>query len=65
MIDQEKALWDRLGQIHRRVQWMADEEARSAWVGGEASRGTLMTKKMRLIEEAEQVLDKIEAMDNA
>ena len=64
MTDQEKALWDRLGQIHGRVQWMADEEARSAWVGGEAARGVLMPEKMKLIEEAEQVLDRIEAMQD-
>jgi len=65
MTDQEKILWDRLADIHRRVQWMADEEARSAWVNGLAAQGALMPQKMELIDEAEKVLGRIEAMNDA
>jgi len=64
MTDQEKILWERLAAIHKRVQWMADEEARSAWVNGQASRGALMPAKMELINEAEKILDRIEAMND-
>lgn len=65
MTDEEKQLWDRIAAIHRRVQWMADEEARSAWVSGPAAQGSLLLTKDKLISEAEALLDRIEAMQNA
>jgi hypothetical protein len=55
---------DRLAQIHDRVNWMADQEARSAWVGGPAAQGIFLDAKERLIDEAERILDQLEA-DNA
>ena len=65
MMDEEQILWDRLGMIHKRVQWMADQEALSAWVNGAAAQGSLMPSKMKLIADAEAILDKIEAVNNA
>lgn len=64
MTEQEKILWERLAAIHNRVKWMADEEERSAWVNGAAAQGTLMPEKMKLLDETESILAKIEAMKN-
>ncbi|CAA7615448.1 hypothetical protein MTBSS4_130002 [Magnetospirillum sp. SS-4] len=59
---QTERLWSRLAAIHQRVQWMADEEARSAWVNGPAAQGMYLDEKERLIDEAERVLDALEAI---
>lgn len=62
--ERQRRLMDRLAQIHDRVNWMADQEARSAWVGGPAAQGIFLDAKERLIDEAERILDQLEA-DNA
>ncbi len=59
MIDKE-SLFKRLGAIHQRIQWMADEEAASAWFNGLAARGVFMDEKLRLLDEADRILDAIE-----
>lgn len=56
----EEKLWDRLAAIHRRVQWMADEEARAALVGGRAADGAFLDEKERLCEETDRILDELE-----
>jgi hypothetical protein len=48
MSSSEKELLDRLGVIHHRVQWMADEEARSVWIGGAAAQGIFIDQKIEL-----------------
>lgn len=61
----EEVLWARLKEIHERVQWMADREARAAWTGGGAADGSLWPAKKKLIEDAERILDKLEGKENA
>jgi hypothetical protein len=63
--EQQKKLLSKLAAIHQRVQWMADEEARSAWAGGLAARGIFLDEKERLIDEAERILDELEGKPNA
>ena len=58
----EQQLNERLTAIHKRLQWIADEEARSAWVNGLAARGVFELERDRLIEETEQILDKLTAL---
>lgn len=60
MIDEAK-IQARLTQIHDRIQWLADEEARAAWVKGAAADGRFWPEKLRLLDEAEALLDKLEA----
>ncbi len=59
-MDDKNQLWERLGAIHQRIQWMADEEAVAAWINGLAARGVFMEEKLRLLEEADHILDKIQ-----
>lgn len=49
----------RLRDIHDRIQWMADQEASSAWVKGWAADGHLWAEKERLIGETERLLDQL------
>jgi hypothetical protein len=55
----EKELVDALGLIHRRVNNLADDEARSALVNGWAAQGNLIALKQKLIEEADKILDQL------
>lgn len=57
----KKKLWDKLEIIHRRVEWMTKEEGRSALFNGIAAQGHFMDEKMRLLDEVERILDKLEA----
>jgi len=62
MTEEEKAQLEmRLSHIHKRVQWIANEEARSVWVQGFAARGGLMPEKIKLLDETDSVLDKLMA----
>ena len=62
MTEEERAQLEvRLNHIHTRVQWIADEEARSAWVKGFAARGDLMPEKIKLLDETDKILDKLMA----
>ena len=63
--EQQKKRLSKLAAIHQRVQWMADEEARSAWVGDLAARAIFLDEKERLIAEAERILDELEQKSNA
>lgn len=54
----------RLMAIHTRIQWIANEEARSVWLAsGLAKNGYFMPERTRLIEEAEKILDRLEGKD--
>jgi hypothetical protein len=57
--DRKRAIEQRLKDIHERVQWMADAEARSALVNGWAADGHLWPEKEKLIEESERLLDEL------
>lgn len=64
MTEEEKQLLDnRLTSIHKRVQWIADEEARSAWVNGDAARGAYVKEKLALLDETDRILDRLEGKD--
>ena len=56
-----EAIDQMLRTIHDRVQWIADVEARSAWVNGIAANGALLPEKIRLLEQAERILDRLQA----
>lgn len=55
----EARLMARLAAIHKRVEWMANEEARSVWVRGLAARGVHLKEKEQLLEETEKLLDRL------
>lgn len=62
----EKSDLERLGEIHRQLQKIADEEARSAVVNGEAARGAYSDRKRQLWNEADQIIDRrMEALSDA
>lgn len=56
----EDRLNERLLSIHKRLQRIADEEARSAWMKGVAASGAYAEEKVKLIDEAEKILDRLE-----
>lgn len=56
----EEELNLRLQGLHERLQWIADTEARAAWVGGYGAGGEFDGERERLIEKAERVLDELE-----
>ena len=53
------AIERRLQQIHNRVQAIANAEARSALVNGWAAQGSLMAEKMTLLDETDDLLNKL------
>jgi hypothetical protein len=61
--DQETLLNKRLSEIHRRVQWIADEEQESTLVGGHAVTQIHSAEKKRLLEEAEGILEALRRAD--
>jgi hypothetical protein len=65
MTEEEQCLMDRLGAIHRRINEIADLEARSAYVKGWAAQGNLMPEKERLIAQTEKILDELLGGQNA
>ncbi|MGO8839979.1 MAG: hypothetical protein ACLPWS_15255 [Rhodomicrobium sp.] len=60
LVEQLIRLEQRLIAINKQVEWMADQEARSAWVKGLAAQGALAPTKSSLIDEAEKVIDRAE-----
>lgn len=58
----EQELNNRLDAIHARLKWIADAEARSAWVKGLAARGIFAEERDRLIAETEKVVDALEKL---
>lgn len=59
--DEERDRWlnARLTAIHQRIQWIANEEVRSALVGGHAARGYFTKEKLDLLDQSEEVLDEL------
>ena len=52
----------RLGAIHEMVNRLADREAQAAWVGGYGANGEFIAEKDRLLDNADLILDKMEAL---
>lgn len=63
--EREKQIDDRLLAIHHRIAWMADAEARAAWINGLAAKGAFLDEKERLLDEADRLLDEFERSQNA
>jgi|ERR1700733_760168 len=57
-VDAEELYWARLADIHTRVNWLADREARAVSLRGSAVG--FWEEKKRLLEEADAILDKLE-----
>lgn len=57
---EEEWLLKRLEHIHGRMSWIANQEARSAWVGGLAASGIFQPERDRLIAEVEKILDRLQ-----
>jgi hypothetical protein len=60
LVTNEKDLETRLLQIHQRLQWIADTEARAAWVAGYGARGEFEEQRDQLLQQAEEVLTELE-----
>jgi hypothetical protein len=56
----EKGLEARLLEIHKRLQWIADTEARAAWVAGYGARGEFEDERDLLLQQAEDIVTKLE-----
>jgi hypothetical protein len=59
MHELEDQLLLRLRHIAERVQWMANAEARAAWVQGLGAHGEFWEEKKRLLDETDKILDRI------
>ncbi len=65
MEDDLERLEARLLSIYQRVQWIADDALRSAWVNGAAAQGEYLAEKERLLEETDILLAQLESQAGA
>jgi hypothetical protein len=56
----EEEIERRLLQIHKRVQWMANTEARAAWLRTYGARGEFWNEKKKLLDETDRLFDELE-----
>lgn len=61
----EEQLNARLLQIQKRLEWISDEEARSAWVKGVAAKGHFEAERDRLLDETDSILDRLRGLKDA
>jgi hypothetical protein len=52
-------------RLHMRLEWISEEEARSAMVGGVAAQGQFHPERDRIIKRTDEVLDDRAALINA
>ena len=52
-------------RLHKRLEWISEEEARSAMVGGVAAEGRFQPERGRIIKRTDEVLDEWAALINA
>jgi hypothetical protein len=52
-------------RLHKRLEWISEEEARSAMVGGVAAEGRFQPERDRIIKRTDEVLDEWAALINA
>jgi len=62
--EREEKLEFKLNQLHRRINWLADKEARAAWVKGIGANGEFYAEKMKLIDETDRVLEELAKLKN-
>jgi transcription elongation GreA/GreB family factor len=63
--EREEKLQFKLTQLHNKINWIADKEARAAWVKGVGANGEFFKEKMRLIDETDRVLAELMRINNA
>lgn len=61
-MDQYELLEARLLVLHDRLQWIADEEARAAWVRGYGAAGEFQEEREKNIAEAEEILERLDLL---
>ena len=64
-MDERERLEARLLSIYHRVQWIADDDLRAAWVKGAAEPGEYLAEKERLLEETDLLLAQLESQASA
>ena len=52
-------------RLHKRLEWISEEEARSAMVGGAAAQGQFQPERDRIIKRTDEILDEWAALINA
>jgi hypothetical protein len=58
----ENELESRLLAVHKRLQWLADQEARAAWLNGYGANGEHEAERERLISSAESLVDEMDKL---
>ncbi len=58
----EEQLNELLDSIHTNIQWIADREARAAWIGGFGVNGELDGRREELLIQADDILKRLEAI---
>ena len=62
--DRVTAMRERLAAIHRRVQWIADEEYYPIATRDAAARQAFLAEKKRLLDEAEKIIEGLEGPES-
>ena len=52
-------------RLHKRLEWISDEEARSTLVGGRAAQGHFQPERERIIKKTDELLDEWAALIKA
>ncbi|WP_428929718.1 hypothetical protein [Marinibacterium sp. SX1] len=52
-------------RLHKRLEWISEEEARSALVGGIAAQGSFQPERDRIIQRTDELLDEWTALTKA
>ncbi|MGY5780309.1 hypothetical protein [Rhizobium sp. LEGMi135b] len=52
----------RLDALHSRLKWIADTEARAAWIQGYGAKGEFDQERTKILADAENVLDQLVAL---
>ena len=55
----------RLTELQRRLQQIADIEARAAWTGGEGARGEFEQERGEIIAQTDALIDRVERLLDA
>jgi hypothetical protein len=58
----EEELNRRLDALHHRLKWITDTEARAAWIQGYGAKGEFDQERIKILADAENVLDQLVAL---